>query len=66
MGDLTSVTIEGASVFARFVSCSFDPKPDITAYELAVLLPYFHGRQMTESDWDSLGEMQRHLKRDGR
>ena len=45
------------------ISCSFEPLPDITAYELAQILPYCHGRIMWESDWEALGSAQRHLKR---
>lgn len=46
------------------VSCRFTPKEDITAYELAQLIPFFHGRWMYEEDWDALGAaLQRHLSR---
>ena len=39
----------------------FDPQPDITAYELAVLMPIFlHG--MTRQVYDALGPMQRHIR----
>lgn len=43
---------------------TLDPKPDMTAYELATLLPFFLGKMMTEEDWQALGAAQRHLKRD--
>lgn len=42
----------------------FNPQQDITAYELAILLPFFVGGiGITEAVWDSLGAAQRHLKR---
>ena len=46
---------------ATWVQGVFDPQADITAYELAVLLPlFFHG--MTREMYDSLGAMQRHIR----
>ncbi len=45
------------------VSATFDPQPDIDAFELARLLPFVLGRRMLESDWVTLGTAQRHLKR---
>lgn len=42
---------------------TFAPQPDITAYELATILPFFIGRLMTESAWNDLGAAQRHVKR---
>lgn len=39
----------------------FKPEPDITAYELAILLPYFIGAPMYE-DLTELGTAARHLK----
>lgn len=45
------------------ISCTFQPQPDITAFELASILQYFHGRPMLESDWTALGAMQRHFVR---
>lgn len=47
----------------KFISVSFDPLIDITAYELAKLLPFFHGRSMTEDAFKELGTASRHLKR---
>ena len=47
----------------EYVNVSFEPKEDITAFELASLMPYFHGKNMTTDDWDALGAMKRHLKR---
>ncbi len=44
---------------ARFV-----PQEDITAYELAILLPYYLGlKQMFVADWSALGAINRHLER---
>jgi len=40
----------------------FKPEPDITAYELAVLLPYFIGAPMYEETLTELGTAARHLK----
>jgi hypothetical protein len=46
------------------ISAEYHPLPDITAYELAVLLPYLFGNQMTQQIWDNLGpSVTRHLKR---
>lgn len=48
----------------KYVSCSYEPKPDITAYELAIILPFFMGGHgMTEKDWEALGDARRHLRR---
>ena len=40
----------------------FKPEPDITAYELAVLLPYLIGAPITLSAYEELGSAARHLK----
>lgn len=46
----------------KTVSVIFEPKEDITAYELAQLLPYVTNNQpMFEEHWEQLGEMQRHF-----
>lgn len=47
----------------RQLSISYNPQPDITAYELAIILPYLHGKPMFEEDWIDLGNAQRHLRR---
>jgi hypothetical protein len=47
----------------KYVRADFQPKVDITAYELAQLLIYFHGKGMTEDEWDKIGAMQRHFVR---
>ena len=40
---------------------TFEPQPDITAYELAIILPMiFSG--MTREFYDQLGPMQRHIR----
>ncbi|MFZ9972158.1 MAG: hypothetical protein ACO3GA_03620 [Candidatus Limnocylindrus sp.] len=44
------------------ISRIFNPAPDITAYELAILLPYFHGVPMYEETLTELGTAARHLK----
>jgi hypothetical protein len=64
--DINDMKIESVYTYtiAQPISVSFDPQPDITAYELAKLLPHFHGQPIYESDWASLGQLQRHLKRD--
>lgn len=54
---------EAGHVLSKYVRASYNPQPDITAYELATILPFFHGQMMTEADWDALGATQRHLKR---
>lgn len=38
----------------------FEPQPDITAYELAQILKYFHGQPIYELA--ELGELARHFK----
>lgn len=45
------------------VSCRFHPLPNITAFELAVLLPHLMGSSMGEREWTALGSAQRHLVR---
>lgn len=44
---------------------SYDPQPDITAYELSQLIPYIapFGRLMFEEDWKAIGTAARHIKR---
>jgi hypothetical protein len=49
--------------FPTYVNASFEPKEDITAYELAKILPFFHGQHMTEEAFAALGSANRHLKR---
>lgn len=47
----------------RPVYARFEPQLDITAYELAQILPFVMGRSMWEKDWEALGVVQRHLRR---
>lgn len=56
--------VEASGVYALRMpmSVTFSPQPDITAYELAMLLPYLlsnHG--IYAEDWAELGTMKRHL-----
>ena len=46
------------------LSREFVPKEDITAYELACLLPYFNvnGKPLYKSDLEKLGTAARHLE----
>ena len=47
------------------IPARFRPQKDITAYELAQLLPYYLGLALLfQADWDKLGEtVTRHLER---
>lgn len=40
----------------------FKPLPDITAYELALLLPYLNQQPLYERNLESLGTAIRHLE----
>lgn len=40
----------------------FEPEPDITAYELARLMPYLTGTPIYQSTYDAMGSERRHLK----
>ena len=51
------------STMAMGIRSEYLPLSDITAFELAQLLPFCMGRYMTEADWSSLGSATRHLKR---
>jgi hypothetical protein len=44
------------------ITAEFQPQPDITAYELAQLLPFFFWRSFTRKDLESLGKAARYLK----
>lgn len=46
------------------LAVKYEPLPDITAYELARLLPYLTS-PIYEGDWEALGSANRHLKRFG-
>jgi len=57
---MTDVTINEPKIP---ISRTFNPAPDITAYELAILLPYFfNGVPMYEETLSALGSAARHLK----
>jgi hypothetical protein len=45
------------------ISAVFEPKGDITAYELAQMMPAFHGRQYFAEEWDALPSWTRHWRR---
>ena len=45
------------------VEAEYAPLPDITAYELSKILPFFLGQPLMEAEWNQLGTAQRHLKR---
>ena len=45
------------------INAQFEPLEDITAFELAKIIPFFHGKVMTEAEWTGLGEMRRHFIR---
>lgn len=45
------------------VQAKFKAQPDITAFELAQVLPYLFGKPMYEAEWDALGTAQRHWTR---
>jgi hypothetical protein len=46
---------------SKFLLGTFEPQPDITAYELAIILPaIFAG--MTREFYNQLGPMQRHIR----
>lgn len=49
---------------AQPIRARFIPKEDITAYEVAILLPFYLGlRPLFEHNWIELGVMTRHLER---
>lgn len=59
-----SGTITLVSPSDKCVEAEFEPMQDITAYELAKLLPYIDPTGcMTECEWKELGTITRHLKR---
>jgi hypothetical protein len=58
-----NVVLAGPAYVLRQPICAeFVPKEDITAYELAQLLPYFQGRALWPEDLTALGDVARHLK----
>jgi hypothetical protein len=42
---------------------SFEPRSDIAAYELAMIVPFLIRGGLTEQAWVMLGPAQRHLRR---
>lgn len=59
----TGITIKSPTS-GNCIEAEFEPAPDITAYELAQLLPYVtQGECMTECEWKEAGALTRHLKR---
>ncbi len=48
--------------FVAPLSFSFEPLEDITAYELAQLLPYLHGKPLFKEDIEEKPELFRHLE----
>ncbi len=45
------------------VTARFKPLPDITAWELAQILPGLFGKAIYEEDWVALGSTTRHFER---
>lgn len=58
-----SLPIGQHMIFVAPIRSTYVPQPDITAHELAILLPYLFGSPLYESDWAKLGAATRHLKR---
>jgi len=54
-------SISGGSIIVP-LSFSFEPLEDITAYELAQLLPYLHGKRLFKEDIEEKPELFRHLE----
>jgi hypothetical protein len=54
---------ENSSTQSMSYQSVFKPKEDITAYELAQLLPYMLGLSLDEAKWKALGTAVRHLER---
>lgn len=48
--------------FRAPVSAVFEPKDDITAYELAQMLPALYGQQYHDEEWEAL-PWKRHWRR---
>lgn len=53
---LDSAVIGSAATFIVKlpISAVFEPEKDITAYELAQMMPIFHGKQYYEEEWNAL------------
>ena len=44
------------------MSAAFEPKEDITAFELSKILPHFFGKALFKAYLENLGSAARHLK----
>ena len=63
--DLDGGVVLGSGQFVKIripVRASFEPKEDITAYELAQIIPFFHGAHYFDEDWEAL-PWKRHFRR---
>lgn len=66
--DSTTITLNpfstpiGGMTIKSPVNWSWDPKEDITTYELAQLIPYIHGKVLFEEDIKENPELFRHIK----
>ena len=63
--DLDGGVVLGSSQFIKLrvpVSAAFEPKEDITAYELAQMMPIFHGQHYFDEEWEAL-PWKRHWRR---
>ena len=64
VADVGSTALLGTLCFPKRVPVSYEPLKDITAYEVAKLLPLFVNREpLTEDALAALGTAARHLKR---
>ncbi len=45
------------------ITARYKPQPDITAYELAIIFPFFMGKPLYEEQWLELGTATRHFER---
>lgn len=62
---IDNLKIEDSHIFYGHVNVLFEPKEDITAYELAKILPYIHyNHSFTENEFESLDEgVKRHFRK---
>ena len=64
--DLTvtpALRTDSVYIFARYAGVTFEPQPDITAYELAQILAQHWLNGITEEQLETLGPMTRHFRR---
>lgn len=54
------------AIFRMPIDFNFNPQPDITAYELARLLPYLFGKMyIYEGEWETFDPaLKKHLKKE--